>query len=134
MSEANRTSNVYQINFHPVSHYDSPDEVLRDAVLSAAEKRSILSSWASDVYAVESNPGFRKIPGVAQPMQLSDILAALRKLDGDDSDGDPPPRGGAAMRVWRPTSLSAVARANGFAAAAGRPARRRSWVASRVRG
>jgi hypothetical protein len=131
MNEADRTSNVYEINFHAVSHYDSPDEVLRDRVLSAGEKRSILSSWASDIYAVESNPAFRKIPGIAQPMRLSEILAALRELDGDDGDGDPRPRGGAAMRAWRPTSLNAVARANGFAvASSGRPARRRSWVAA----
>lgn len=129
MSEADRTSNVYEINFHSVSHYDGPDEVLRDTMLSAAEKRSILSSWASDIYAVESNPAFRKIPGMAQPMQLRDILAALRELDRDDGDGDPPPRGGAAMRTWRPISLNAVAQANAFAAGGGRPARRRSWVA-----
>src|SRR5690348_696291 len=132
MSEANRTSNVYEINFHPVSHYDSPGEVLRDRALSAAEKRTILSSWASDIYAVESNPGFRKIPGMARPMRLKDILAALRELDGDDGDGDPP-RGGAAMRVWRPVSLNAVAQANAFAVGSGRPARRRSWVAKQAR-
>ena len=133
MSEADRTSNVYEINFHPVSHYDCPDEVLRDAALSAAEKRSILSSWASDIYAVESNPAFRKVPGMTQPMRLRDILAALQELDGDDGDGDPPPGGGAAMRAWRPTSLNAVAQANAFAAGSRRPARRRSWVAGRPR-
>lgn len=127
MSNADRISNVYQVDFHPVSHYDCPDEVLQDPALSTAERRSILSSWASDLFAVESNPAFRKIPGVAQPMRLSDILAALRKLDVDDGSGDPPRRGGAAMRTWRPISLHAVARENIFTAGSGRPARRRSW-------
>ena len=56
MSEAGRISNISQDGFHPVSHYDSPDDVVSDAKLSAAEKRAILSSWASDMCAVESNP------------------------------------------------------------------------------
>lgn len=128
MSRAGRISNISANLFHPVSHYDSPGDVVSDARLSVAEKRAILSSWASDMYAVESNPALREIPGIASPMQLKDILAALRELDGDI---DPPPRGGAVMRVWRPTVVDAVARAS--AAGNLRPPRRRSWVAARSR-
>jgi hypothetical protein len=73
--------------FHPAAHYDSPDEVLSDPQLSDAEKRIILSSWASDIFAIESCPGLRDIPGIGHTLRLADILTALRQLDGDD---DPP--------------------------------------------
>src|SRR5204862_6533888 len=66
--------------FHPVAHYSSPKEVLEDSELSTAEKRVILSSWASDVYAVESSPGLREIPGIDHTIKLSDILESLRAL------------------------------------------------------
>ncbi|MGY3465727.1 hypothetical protein ACVW0I_002598 [Bradyrhizobium sp. LM6.11] len=71
------------------------------AAISTPEKRIILSSWASDMYAVESHPALREIPGLDQTIRLADILAALRRLDDDD---DPPPPGGASMRLRRPAS------------------------------
>jgi hypothetical protein len=108
MSQIDRSANGLNGQFHPVSHYDSPGDVLHDTALSNAEKRVVLSSWASDMYAVESDPAWREVPGMAHRIRLSDILAALRALDGDD---DPPPRGGAVMPFPRPTpSLNAVAR------------------------
>jgi hypothetical protein len=58
------------------------------------------------MYAVESNPALREVPGVSQVMQLSDILTALRELDGQSD----PPRGGAAMRTWKPISLDVTGR------------------------
>ncbi|MGY3346259.1 MULTISPECIES: hypothetical protein [unclassified Bradyrhizobium] len=88
--------------FHPAAHYASASAVLDDAGLSTPEKRIILSSWASDMYAVESQPALREIPGMGHPIRLTDILAALRKLDDDD----PPPRGGAAMRLRRPSAAA----------------------------
>ena len=84
--------------FHPAAHYDSPNEVLSDRQLSDAEKRVILSSWASDMFAVESCPGLRGIPGMDHPIQLADILAALRQLDGGE---DVEPRSEFSSR-WRP--------------------------------
>lgn len=84
--------------FHPAAHYDSPADVLADAELSEPEKRIILSSWASDIYAVESCPGLREIPGIGHVIRLADILAALRQLDRNH--GPPsPPRGGIRMRL-----------------------------------
>lgn len=97
MSQADRTANNVDPFFHPVSHYDSPDDVLKDARLSTDEKRLILSSWASDIYAVESHPSLREVPGIPHRLRLDDILAALKQLD-DDTD---PPRGGLAMRLPR---------------------------------
>jgi hypothetical protein len=86
---------VASMQFRPDAHHRSVQAVLKDRKLSSDEKRAILSAWASDMYAVESSPMLRMIPGHTAPLRLSEILDALRGLDDDD----PPPRGGAAMRV-----------------------------------
>jgi hypothetical protein len=106
MSQADRTAKNVEPFFHPISHYDSPADVLNDARLSMEEKRVILSSWASDMYAVESYPALREVPGIPQKLCLDDILAALKQLDDDN---DPPPRGGLAMRLPRFSKLDCVA-------------------------
>ncbi len=80
---------------HPASAYQTPDDVLRDPSLSGAEKRVVLSSWASDANVVESQPWLRQIPGADHPVPLAAILRALRRLDGDE----PPPKGGMAIRL-----------------------------------
>ena len=98
MSQAGRTAKQAHSSFHPVSHYESPKRVLNDPGLSTDEKRLILSSWASDMYVVESHPALREIPGIPHRLRLDDILAALKQLDGEN---DPPPRGGMAMRLPR---------------------------------
>jgi hypothetical protein len=106
MNQADHTPNNVKLFFHPVSHYGSPDDVLDDAKLSTEEKRLILSSWASDMYAVESHPALREVPGIPHRLRLDDILAALKRLDDDI---DPPPRGGLAMRLPRLSKLDCVA-------------------------
>jgi hypothetical protein len=80
----------FQSNFK----YQTPRDVLNDRTLETFQKRAILSSWASDLFAVDSCPWLRAVPGVAATLRLSDILAALRALDDDDDD--PPPGRGAA--------------------------------------
>jgi hypothetical protein len=97
MSKADLSTADFAL-FHPAAHYDSPKEVLSDRRLSDAEKRVILSSWASDMFAVESCPGLRDVPGMGHPIQLADILAALRQLDGGE---DVEPRSEFRSR-WRP--------------------------------
>ncbi|WGR73312.1 MULTISPECIES: hypothetical protein [unclassified Bradyrhizobium] len=99
MTNANTDADNLNPLFHPAAHYASPDDILNDNELSVPEKRLILSSWASDMFAVESCPALREIPGMGHTIRLADILAALRRLDGDD---DPPPRGGVPMRLRRP--------------------------------
>ncbi len=106
MSQADRIANHVEPSFHPVSHYDSPDDVLKDARLATEEKRVILSSWASDMYVVESHPTLREIPGIPHRLRLGDILAALKQLDDDT---DPPPRGGSAMHVPRFSKVECAA-------------------------
>jgi hypothetical protein len=97
--------------FHPAAHYDSPGDVLEDATLSTPEKRIILSSWASDMYTVESCPSLREIPGMSHTIRLSDILGALRRLDGDNDNDDPPRGGGVPMRLRRAAAESSTASA-----------------------
>ena len=82
---------------NPAAIFDHPQDVLSDADLTKQEKRAILSSWASDACAVDSDPTLRKPPGTTRPVSFDDIVEALRSLDDD-----PPPRpGGTAMRRWR---------------------------------
>jgi hypothetical protein len=88
---------VFHTLIHPASAYQSPDDVLRDETLSVAEKRVVLSSWASDAHVVEAQPWLRQIPGADHPVRLAAILAALRSLDGGSDD--PPPKGGMAIRL-----------------------------------
>ena len=106
MSQVDRTTHNVEPLFHPVSHYGSPEDVLHDAGLSIEEKRVILSSWASDMYVVESHPTLRKIPGIPHALHLHDILTALKRLDDET---DPPPRVGLAMRPPRFSKLDCKA-------------------------
>lgn len=73
--------------------WQSIDAVLSDGSLDVDQKRAILSSWASDLFAVESCPWLRSVPGVPEPLRVGDIFAGLRALDDD------PPRGGACVRM-----------------------------------
>ena len=72
---------------HPTEHFDHPRDVLAATHLSEQEKRAILASWASDQYAVESIPALRHYPGSSGAVSLAEVLAALRSLDGQTSDG-----------------------------------------------
>jgi hypothetical protein len=103
MSKADLNAPEFAL-FHPAAHYASPNEVLHDRQLSDSEKRIILSSWASDMFAVESCPGLRDVPGMGHTIRLADILSALRQLDGDD---DRPPHGEIGAR-WRRPRWAAV--------------------------
>jgi hypothetical protein len=47
----------------PARYFRHPSDVVGDATLTTAERRAILSSWASDASAVESMPALRQILG-----------------------------------------------------------------------
>jgi hypothetical protein len=66
---------------HPARFYDEPGDVVRDHRLSRAERRAILSSWASDACAIESCPMLRAAPYGKQPVEVDKILDALKDLD-----------------------------------------------------
>jgi hypothetical protein len=95
MTNVNTNTGTLHPLFHPAAHYDSPADVLNATELSLPEKRIILSSWASDMFAVEACPALREIPGMGHTIALADIHAALRELDGGD---EPTPRGDLPLR------------------------------------
>jgi len=81
------TQNHFDLDelLHPARGYEHPRQVLRDTDLTLNEKRAILASWASDACAVEAEPALRMPPG-GRPVQVDDILDALRELDHQSSE------------------------------------------------
>ena len=65
--------------------FATPDEVLASPDLTREEKRAILASWTSDVWAVESAPALRLCPFGGPPVPVGDVLAALRALDAESA-------------------------------------------------
>jgi hypothetical protein len=61
--------------------FTHPRDVLKDPLLTTAEKRAVLSSWASDASAVQDEPTLRWLLGTAEPVPLRDIREALDRLD-----------------------------------------------------
>lgn len=58
-----------------------PTDVVRAASLSVDDRRAILAAWASDLYAVDSQPALRHLPGTPEPVSIDAVQAALRELD-----------------------------------------------------
>ncbi|MBD9650144.1 hypothetical protein IB267_17470 [Ensifer sp. ENS09] len=58
-----------------------PIDVVKATALSTDDKRTILASWASDFYAVDSKPAFRHMPGTPEPISIDEVQAALKELD-----------------------------------------------------
>jgi hypothetical protein len=65
--------------------FSHPRDVLKDPLLDAADKRAVLSSWASDASAVTDAPTLRWLWGTAEPVPLTEVLEALARLDRWDS-------------------------------------------------
>jgi hypothetical protein len=65
----------------PAVGFSHPADVLKDPWIDTAEKRQILSSWASDASAVEDRPTLRWLLGTEAPVPLAEVLDALRRLD-----------------------------------------------------
>ena len=82
----------------PAARYVHPQAVVNDPALTLQQKRAILSMWASDACAVDSDPTVRLAPGSARPVKVGDIFIALAALDGPT----PPRRGGGAQRMPLP--------------------------------
>jgi hypothetical protein len=76
---------------HPQAHFRHPDEVLAAPDLSTEAKRIILAAWASDRFAVDSEPALRHYPGTPEAVTYSDVLRALKALDGNDDPAAVPP-------------------------------------------
>ena len=67
--------------------FKSPKDVIAHSAIMPEVKRRVLASWASDRFAVESQPALRKPPVLAYPVLIDEVLAALRELDQAD-DGE----------------------------------------------
>jgi hypothetical protein len=65
---------------HPAQAFDHPADIVNDLDLTLSEKRTILSSWASDSCAAEAVPALRRPPG-AQPVMFDDVMDAFKALD-----------------------------------------------------
>ncbi|MGC1300777.1 MAG: hypothetical protein WA840_00250 [Caulobacteraceae bacterium] len=65
----------------PAVGFHDPDDVVKDGLLDPAEKRAILSSWASDACAVQDRPHLRWPLGVEAPIPLDAVLEAMSRLD-----------------------------------------------------
>lgn len=58
-----------------------PIDVVRAPSLSVDDKRTILAAWASDYYAVDSQPALRRVPGTPEPVSIDEVQSALKELD-----------------------------------------------------
>ena len=58
-----------------------PIDVVGAPSLSVDDRRTILAAWASDLYAVDSQPSLRHLPGTPSPVSIDEVQAALRELD-----------------------------------------------------
>ncbi|KAA0685329.1 hypothetical protein DTW90_35490 [Neorhizobium sp. P12A] len=58
-----------------------PIDVVRAPSLSVDDRRAILAAWASDLYAMESQPALRYLPRTPGPVSIDEVQAALRELD-----------------------------------------------------
>lgn len=65
----------------PAVGFRHPVEVVKDPDLDLADKRAILSSWASDACAVEGRRELRWLIGTDAPVRVGEVLQALRRLD-----------------------------------------------------
>ncbi len=89
--------NVFDLTslLHPGTAFAHPRDVVSHVGLTLAEKRAILSSWASDASAIASCPSLRAPEGLKAPVTIDDILEALCALDS----GPREPPGGKPMRL-----------------------------------
>lgn len=66
---------------YPGRRYDRPADVLADPALTIAERRAILSEWASDACAVASAPPLRRAPFSTATVTFDEIMDALLEVD-----------------------------------------------------
>lgn len=61
--------------------FQRPIDVVMAPALSVDDKRAILAAWASDYYAIDSQPALRQIPGTPEPVLIDEVQRALAELD-----------------------------------------------------
>lgn len=68
----------------PAIGFSHPLDVLKDPGLGPEDKRSVLSSWASDASAVKDQPTLRWLLGTPAPVPLVEVREALARLDAEN--------------------------------------------------
>lgn len=97
---------AWQALVAPGDVFRHPREVLTHPLLSRADKRTILASWASDACALENAPGLRCLSGCkAEPVSVDAVLAALTESDRG-SFRKPDARPAAVAPARRPLRIS----------------------------
>jgi hypothetical protein len=84
MENSRKTPFDIEALLHPSRAFRHPLDVVRDADMTLAEKRSVLASWASDACANESNPALRA-SATGNVVNYDDIIDALQSLDAGQS-------------------------------------------------
>lgn len=62
----------------------SASHLLHTADIGNDEKRAILASWSSDIFAIESIPALRLCPGTDKAVSYDEIIEALKSLGKHD--------------------------------------------------
>ena len=93
----------------PATGFMHPDDVLSDCLLTHAEKREILASWASDVRAVPNAPALRQLDN-GGGVRIDDVLQALNSLDQGEATAFDPFRSYAGPRFRLPHRLKSALR------------------------
>ncbi|WP_088675047.1 hypothetical protein [Rhizobium sp. R339] len=75
---------------HPAHHFGHPRDVLAADHIGHDEKRAILASWASDIFAVDSIPALRLHPETNKAVSYDEIVEALKMLDAHDQQPEKP--------------------------------------------
>lgn len=106
------SAEAWQALVSPGDVFCHPDEVVAHPTLTAAQKRAILASWASDAHAMMDAPDLRCLGGCkAEPVSLESVLRALKTLDGEaTSDGRAPKTVGISPRERRRPRLGNLRR------------------------
>ena len=77
----NRPSAALARVLRPAVGFSHPRDVLKDPLLDTAEKRRVLSSWASDASSVPDRPTLRWLLGTEAPVPFVEVREALARLD-----------------------------------------------------
>jgi ETC complex I subunit conserved region len=93
----------------PARVFSTPREVVEHPLLTAKEKREILTRWLWDARRIEATADEAPSSGDGESSRLDEVLTALAALGTDDHPPEPPKRGAPAARPWVPeiTELAA---------------------------
>lgn len=75
-----------EISVSQLSRFSSPLDIASHPTLEPEVKRAILASWASDRASVPGCPALRQPPDAERPVEVDEVLDALKLLDRATDD------------------------------------------------